>query len=387
MSKAQPAKNRGLVYRGVDASIVGSTEPTWPTAEDQYIWTPNQRNCALGAAFRWYNITQDAKRANEFVAEWLSQSPKRADLAQIVRKHGNMSPTMGWLCRSAQMGYVLRIRDLRKIQAALTEMVIAKRAEMAEQAKSVAVAPVKKRTIQDHLQEKIYECGGEIQGHFDDFVVGGCQSEPNLLPILIRYNIPQARVRDLTADLEKQLLEFREVQKGADPQLVEGYSQYGKRQITRMVDWCTKALEQLFSYGTMKAAARKPKTRRGQTPQKMVSKLKYLDKDVELKIQSIDPTQILKATELWVYNVKKRKLGIYLADDSQGSLYIKGSKILGYSETRSICKTLRKPDAQLKELMAAGKPASKKWFEDIKAVESKLNGRITEEFLLLKVYK
>jgi hypothetical protein len=119
----------------------------------------------------------------------------------------------------------------------------------------------------------------------------------------------------------------------------------------------------------------------------MVSKLKYLDKDVELKIQSIDPTQILKATELWVYNVKKRKLGIYLADDSQGSLYIKGSKILGYSETRSICKTLRKPDAQLKELMAAGKPASKKWFEDIKAVESKLNGRITEEFLLLKVYK
>jgi hypothetical protein len=266
-------------------------------------------------------------------------------------------------------------------------MVIAKRAEMAEQAKSVAVAPVKKRTIQDHLQEKIYECGGEIQGHFDDFVVGGCQSEPNLLPILIRYNIPQARVRDLTADLEKQLLEFREVQKGADPQLVEGYSQYGKRQITRMVDWCTKALEQLFSYGTMKAAARKPKTRRGQTPQKMVSKLKYLDKDVELKIQSIDPTQILKATELWVYNVKKRKLGIYLADDSQGSLYIKGSKILGYSETRSICKTLRKPDAQLKELMAAGKPASKKWFEDIKAVESKLNGRITEEFLLLKAYK
>ena len=37
--------------------------------------------------------------------------------------------------------------------------------------------------------------------------------------------------------------------------------------------------------------------------------------------------------------------------------------------------------------LAAGKPASKKWFGDIPTAESKLNGRITEEYLLLKTYK
>lgn len=387
MSKAQPTKIRGLVYRGVDAQMVGASEPTWPDAEIQEAWTPSQRNRALGAAFLWYNITQDNKRINEFVAEWLDQSPKRRDLAQIVRKQGNFRSTLGWLCRSARMGYQLRIQDLRKLQKALTEFMMELNQQAVQASAQPAAKPVKKLSIQDHIKQKISECQGEIAGQFDDFIQGGFESKPAMVGLLTRYNIPQIRVRELVQDLEAQLAELRLVQQGTDAQLNEGYSNFGKRQIGWMIDWLNAAVEQIWSYGTMKAASRKPKARKGQTPQKMVSKLKFLAKDTDLKLESIDPVDILKATELWVYNVKKRKLGIYMVDDSQGSLYIKGTKILGYSETRSVSKTLRKPETQLKELMAAGKPASKKWFGDIRAVESKLNGRITEEYLLLKAYK
>ena len=387
MSKAQPVKVRSLVYRGVDAQMVGASEPTWPDAEFQEAWTPNQRNRALGAAFLWYNITQDNKRINEFVAEWLDQSPKRRDLAQIVRKQGNFRSTLGWLCRSARMGYQLRIQDLRKLQKALTEFMMGLNQQAAQAAAQPAAKPVKKLSIQDHIKQKISECQGEIAGQFDDFIQGGFESKPAMVGLLTRCNIPQIRVRELVQDLEAQLAELRLVQQGTDAQLNEGYSNFGKRQIGWMIDWLNAAVEQIWSYGTMKAASRKPKARKGQTPQQMVSKLKYLAKDADLKLESIDPVDILKSTELWVYNVKKRKLGIYVVDDSQGSLYIKGTKILGYSETRSVSKTLRKPETQLKELMAAGKPASKKWFGDIRSVESKLNGRITEEYLLLKAYK
>lgn len=387
MSKAQPVKARPLVYRGVDAQMVGASEPTWPDAEIQEAWTPSQRNRALGAAFLWYNITQDNKRINEFVAEWLDQSPKRRDLAQIVRKQGNFNTTLGWLCRSARMGYCLRIQDLRKLQKALTEFMVQLNQQAAQTAAQPATKPVKKLSIQDHINQKISECQGEIAGQFDDFIIGGFEAKPAMVGLLTRYNIPQIRVRELVQDLEAQLAELRLVQQGTDDQLNEGYSNFGKRQIGWMIDWLNAAVEQIWSYGTMKAANRKPKARKGQTPQKMVSKLKFLAKDTDLKLESIDPVDILKATELWVYNVKKRKLGIYVVDDSQGSLYVKGTKILGYSETRSVSKTLRKPETQLKELMAAGKPASKKWFGDIRAVESKLNGRITEEYLLLKAYK
>ena len=42
---------------------------------------------------------------------------------------------------------------------------------------------------------------------------------------------------------------------------------------------------------------------------KQVSKLKFLKKDDNLKLVSINPEDIIDAKELWVYQTKYRKLG------------------------------------------------------------------------------
>jgi hypothetical protein len=385
MSKTNTAKTRLLHYRGTDAQMVGDTEHEWPSVEEQESLTPTQRQMLMARAFNWYNFTQDSKRANEFVAEWLERSSKRKALAQAVRKQGDLLPTWGWLCRCANQGLVLKLNEVRQLHRVL--MRFAQTQMELTSSQKAAVPTAKRPTIQDHIAEKIRECMGEIQGQIDEFVAADCMGDPKIMALLIKYNIPQVRVKELAARLELQQRELELVKAGTDPQLTEGYSNFGKRQINRFVDWLKTAQEQIWSYGTMKAASRKPAARKSATPQKLVSKLKYMHKNAELKVESIDPTQILKASELWVYNVKKRKLGIYVVDSTQSTLYVKGSKILGYSETLSVCKTLRKPETQIRELLAAGKPASKKWFEDIKAVESKMNGRITEEILLLKAYK
>ena len=52
---------------------------------------------------------------------------------------------------------------------------------------------------------------------------------------------------------------------------------------------------------------------------------------------------------------------------------------------QSICKTLRKPEEKLKEFKSAGKVALRKFLEDINATDTKMNGRINEETILLKV--
>ena len=52
---------------------------------------------------------------------------------------------------------------------------------------------------------------------------------------------------------------------------------------------------------------------------------------------------------------------------------------------KSVQKTLRKPADQLKEFKSAGKVALRKFLDDINAVDTKLNGRINEEIMLLKV--
>ena len=45
---------------------------------------------------------------------------------------------------------------------------------------------------------------------------------------------------------------------------------------------------------------------------------------------------------------------------------------------------LRKPAEQLKSLLSGGKPAARKVFRDIKATETKFNGRGTEELVILR---
>jgi hypothetical protein len=103
-----------------------------------------------------------------------------------------------------------------------------------------------------------------------------------------------------------------------------------------------------------------------------------------LKLVSVSPTDIIGSTELWVYNTKSRKLGKYVSAEYQ-TLSVKGTSIINFNENLSICKTLRKPEEKLKEFKAAGKVQLRKFLDDINATDTKMNGRLNEETILLKV--
>ena len=137
-------------------------------------------------------------------------------------------------------------------------------------------------------------------------------------------------------------------------------------------------------------ANRKPRKRR-RDKEKMVSKLKFRVNDEKFQLASINPQEIIGASELWVFNIKTRKLGRYVAKTidplhqrREGSgLSVKGTTIQSYNEDESIQKTLRKPDEKLKEFKDAGKVKIKKFLDEINAVDIKLNGRINPESIFL----
>ncbi len=106
--------------------------------------------------------------------------------------------------------------------------------------------------------------------------------------------------------------------------------------------------------------------------------------DNKNSLASINPVEIVGASELWVFNIKTRKLGKYVAEEFK-ELGVKGTTITGFSEMKSVQKTLRKPVEQLAAFKAAGKVVLRKFLEDINAVDTKMNGRLNEETLLLKV--
>jgi hypothetical protein len=89
---------------------------------------------------------------------------------------------------------------------------------------------------------------------------------------------------------------------------------------------------------------------------------------------------------MFAYDTKKRKLHYYKADELSGGLTVKNNTIIGFSVSESCIKTLRKPKDQLVEFKKASKPNSRKFFKDIKAVETKTSGRFNEHMVILKIF-
>jgi hypothetical protein len=189
-------------------------------------------------------------------------------------------------------------------------------------------------------------------------------------------------IRDYYA---RDLAELNELASGnADEQLKEGYKHRSRKQIKAFIAFLQE-IESACNMLMQEAKVnKKPRKTKAVSKDKLVAKLKYKKTDEPLKLVSVNPADIVGAQELWIYNSKTRKLGKYVAEEFK-ELGIKGTTITGFSEMKSVQKTLRKPADQLKEFKAAGKVALRKFLEDINAVDTKMNGRINEETILLKV--
>ena len=242
-------------------------------------------------------------------------------------------------------------------------------------------------SIQDRLRESSYAMTDEIEEALDSFSRDHEAFNPKAFKVLNLLKGKQAKaahariIRDLYAP---QLAEYEEVLEGSCPQLKEGYAHISKKNIKKIIEFyqeITTACEMLMQEAKIN---KKPRAKKAVPADKIVAKLKYCKSNEPMKLVSINPTDILGAKELWIFNTKTRKMGRYVAAEYQ-ELGVKGTSITGFDEIKSVQKTLRKPEEQLKEFKAAGKVALRKFLEDIKAVDIKLNGRINEDTVLLKV--
>ena len=199
-------------------------------------------------------------------------------------------------------------------------------------------------------------------------------------------------------DLERmptagQLKKMDELEADLWAQLKEGYAHLKKADIKKFrtaIEELNTALDFIIDQAK---ATRKPRKAKPKSAEKLVEKLKFAKTDTKYSLASINPVDIVGANELWVFNVKTRKLGKYVAanPDPTGSrragsgLQVKGTTIIGYDENASIQKTLRKPEEQLKEFKSAGKVALRKFLDGINTTDTKLNGRCNPDTVLLKV--
>jgi hypothetical protein len=244
------------------------------------------------------------------------------------------------------------------------------------------------------IQERIKEASGniiaEIEEVVDDFI-----NNPNtfkgLDPVKLfrKLNVNQAHARHIRAFYEGAYAEYAMLQQPAREQeedLREAYAHLDKAAVKRAVTLFGGILGACDLITAESKATRKTRSPKPKSADKLVAKMKYCKTDEKYKVASINPADVIDATEVWVFNVKTRKIGKYVAEP-HATLQVKGTTLQFFDVKQSIAKTLRKPEQQLTDFNKSGKVQLRKFLDNIKGVETKMNGRFNADTVILKAVK
>lgn len=359
-----------------DEKYTGS-EPEWPS--DAADWDGDKFDNFLRKSFYYYNYYYSQKDCKKYVVEWLQKNSKLSaeEIRAFNRAGDRLLPmTVCSLIMAHRKGMPFRGRHIEFIIDSVQTVIDQAEPEEAEETKTpeqVAYRP----TIQDRMNEKTSELIGDLEGKYDDM------EGVKFYDWFTTNNVVQSQLSKYEELYSKRKQELEDAQAKKDDQLKEGYSHYKAADFKKRINWIDDLLSAVEQYRGVKKATKKARVKKAPSKEKLVAKLKYSKEDKSLKIVSINPADIIGAGELWVYNVKTRKLGKYVSAAYQ-QLGIKGTTITGFDSDKSVCKTLRKPEEKLKEFAKAGKIQLRKFLDDIKATETKLNGRISTDIVLLR---
>ena len=357
-------------------------EPEWEA--DAADWDNERFDNRLRKSFYYYNYYYSQKDCKKYVVEWLQKNSKlTSDEVRAFNRAGDrlLPMTVCSLIMAHRQGMPFRGRHIEFILDSVQDVI--NKAEPEELAVIASPEQVAYRpTIQDRLNEKTSEIIGELEGHYDE-ADQNIKSTFKPYDFLVANNVVQSQLGKYEELYTRRRAELELAQSRTDEQVKEGYSHYKAADFKRMIGWINDLLTAIEQYRGVKKATKKARVKKAPSKEKQVAKLKYAKEEKTLKIVSINPADIIGSAELWVYNFKTRKLGKYVAAGYQ-TLGIKGTTITGFDVDKSTSKTLRKPEEKLKEFAKAGKIQLRKFLDDIKATETKLNGRISTDIVLLR---
>jgi hypothetical protein len=348
-------------------------------------------------AMHYYNIQFSGKDLKPAVLTWMTENGYEKSVITDFKKSKDwrVSTTMGAIASCLSRGMPEQRDDFNKgtntkewLINAINKVIDDSKNDIEQEDDADTKPNTPVVSIQERVREATFKMTEEIEDAIEVWMETPEKFDPKqfkILNLLKGKEVKAAHARVIKDYYSFGLKELSEVIEGKDEDLKEGYKHRNKKQINNLLAFykeidsaCTMLMEEA-------KVLRKPRAKKAIPKDKIVEKLKFLKTFEPLKLVSVNPTDILGSKELWTYNTKTRKLGKYIADDMTGPLGIKGTTIIGYDEHKSVQKTIRKPEDKLKEFKSAGKIALRKFLEDINATDTKLNGRINEDIILLKV--
>lgn len=337
------------------------------------------KGLSIASALNWYAYYRDPKDSKKYLLSYMDKNKyPKDDIAKINKVHHNWFSNVGFVCRLIERGATLEPKNIQWIKDRIQTLI----SHVDEPEEDLEDTKSNKVTVQDRVEDQVQSMIGELEGFTDDYL-----KPINPYEWMSLNGVKSIHARKIAAHFSKKINEPTNVIAGlAEDDIVEGYSCYSKVELRKYVAFINSIISDANRIINNAKVIKAPRKTKKPNIDKLVSKLPYKKEDALFKIVSVKPTEIIGAMQLWVFNTKTRKLGVYFAENANG-FTIKGSSIYGFIPVKSCAKTLRKPDDILQTLSKSNERKYKTTFDTIKSVEQELTGRLNSDTILLKVFK
>ena len=336
----------------------------------------------LMLALNWYNANEESSRFTKYGLEYLKVNKMDSYVKSFNQATDFETNQISILMRLISRGEYISDEHKALVESRLATIKAkysAKLEEKVEVKKDATPAP----SVVDRVNDVARKHMAEIDNEIDKFMTN--KSSDFSLKAYIAKNGLSTAVTKKIAEFYKRLLnEVNETIKGDDEQLVEGYSFLTNAQLKKFKALVDSIVSDAEAHVLVVKATAAPRKRKEKPAGIQVAKLQFLQEFPELELTSVHPTKIIGAQQLWIYNTKNKKLGVYYATGSSG-FSVKGTSILGWDPEKSMQNGLRKPAVTLKEVTNGSPSQLSKVLPKLTTVSTKMNGRINSDTILLKV--
>lgn len=373
-------KRKPRTPKAFDEKYMGG-EPEW-TDE---VATSTQ----IGLAYNWYNYFYNTKEKAKLLFDNYPRDKKEIRLLKRL-PDWKLNSTCCYQARMMAVGCNLPTESLNYFNATIDALLDEAKQIQEEKKETKPTAP--KPSIQERIKEQISEYIGEIEDEIDRFTLNKYKSDFDMYKWLRQNNVKQQQSNAIANYYSGLLSELELLVSGnaydveGDKQLDEGYSHMKKSEKKRFLDFVKSIVSDAAANAQTQKTTRKTRTKKPASVEKQISRLQFMTENVDYKVASVNPSSIIGARQLWVFNVKYKNLRVYNSMGPAG-FSVKGTTLQGFDPDNSYAKALRKPHDVLPQVLNGGKRVLNKLMDNLTTKATSPNGRINKDCILMRVIK
>ena len=370
--------------RKVKASFMQVAYGDEPTFTDFETLTTEEQKSAIGNALSWYNKANSTKDSKTIFLDYVTKNHKKqlpavkAVTSSIISTYGNIVKLLENGCVSSDLQDKLDAH-IEELAAKGSKIVSKQKAKVEKKPKGKVLS------IQERISEQTHGYIGTIEGEVDEFLLNDCKKSAFNLYTWYQINeVKGVHARRIKTFYKVMYDELCEVVAGKDAQLNEGYAYLSKAKQRKFAQFVAKLISDTDEWITNCNSKRKIRKRKVKTPAQIVSKLKYKTRDDDYNIESVDPTALIDATQVWVFDTKTRFLHKYT---SGIGIVVEGTTLKEFDKSQSFRKKIREAYCKdvLNDVVNGGKVKLRKVLDSINAKEVPVTGRLNKEMVIVRV--